>query len=74
MRRVMLVMGLMACPLLGSCNILGPAIYMVEGPPKDAAVFKLDKDRPTLILVDDRLNAQAHVDGALAALEAQRRV
>ena len=57
MRRVMLVMGLMACPLLGSCNILGPAISMVEGPPKDAAVFKLDKDRPTLILVDDRLNA-----------------
>lgn len=57
MRHATLLLGLLACPLLGSCNIVAPVIYMVEGPPKDAAVFKLDKERPTLVLVDDRLNA-----------------
>lgn len=42
--------------LLASCNIVAPIAMIVEGPPKFQAQFTLDKDRPTLILVDDNLN------------------
>lgn len=57
MRTALLAVGLLGCSLLGSCNIVAPVVYLVEGPPKDDAVFTLPKERPTLILVDDRVNA-----------------
>lgn len=44
-----------ALPLAG-CNILGPAYYLVAGQPKKPAVYEL-APRPTLVFVDDRLNA-----------------
>jgi peroxiredoxin Q/BCP len=36
--------------------------------------FVIDRDGVVRHVVEDRFNAQAHVDGALAALEAQRKV
>lgn len=42
---------------LAGCNIAGPIAYLVHGPPKIEARHTLDRDRPTLIFVDDRINA-----------------
>lgn len=42
--------------VVAGCNIVGPAYLMVHGPEKVKAVYHLDKDRPTLIFVDDRNN------------------
>lgn len=42
--------------VLTSCNIIAPVMIVVEGPPTIDAQYKLTKDRPTLILVDDNLN------------------
>ncbi len=39
---------------LAGCNILGPAILLVEGPPKVPAKFTPEKKRPTVVFVDDR--------------------
>lgn len=36
------------------CNYVGPAYLLIHGPEKTPAVFKLDKERPTVIFVDDR--------------------
>ena len=47
-------LGLMS--VLSSCNIVAPVAMIIEGPPSVDPQFKLDKDRPTLILVDDTLN------------------
>lgn len=41
---------------MASCNVVAPIAMIIEGPPKDEALFKLDSARPTLILVDDTLN------------------
>jgi hypothetical protein len=46
---------LVAALAAGSCNILGPAAYLVYGPPRTDAVYKLT-DRPTVVFVDDRAN------------------
>lgn len=35
------------------CNIVGPAIYFIGGPPKIPPAYTLEKDKPTLIFVDD---------------------
>jgi hypothetical protein len=43
-----------AAGALPGCNILGPAILLVEGPPKVPAQFTLEKKRPTVVFVDDR--------------------
>jgi len=44
-----------AAPLaLAGCNIVGTAAYIVEGPPKVPAQTSLDRDRPTVIFIDDR--------------------
>lgn len=50
--------GLLALfPLVFSaCNVVGPAMIIIEGPPTTEEQYKLNKDRPTLILVDDSLN------------------
>jgi predicted small secreted protein len=41
---------------LSGCNIVGGVATIVHGPPKIAAAYKLPKDRPTVILIDDRAN------------------
>ena len=41
---------------------------------KGRNTFVIDRNGNIVHIVRDRFNAQAHVDGALAALEAQRRV
>lgn len=40
---------------LGSCNIVGPAAYIIGGQPKVAAQYALS-DRPTVVFVDDPKN------------------
>jgi hypothetical protein len=41
-------------PCLASCNILGPAIVLVQGPPMTEAVHALDPERATVVFVDNR--------------------
>jgi len=45
---------LLATAALAGCNIVAPAYYVLKGPPKTAAVFDLDENRPTVVFVDDR--------------------
>ena len=40
---------------LTGCNIVGPAMYIVEGPPSADAVHNL-ADVPTVVFIDDRRN------------------
>ena len=42
--------------LLSACNILGPAAYIAMGQPEVEAQYEL-LDRPTVVFVDDRMNA-----------------
>jgi hypothetical protein len=43
--------------LAGSgCNYVGAAYVLVKGPEKTPAAYTLEKDRPTVIFVDDRAN------------------
>lgn len=39
---------------LTSCNVVGPAALIIEGPPTIDAVYTLQKERPTIIFIDDR--------------------
>ncbi len=45
---------LLGAGALAGCNIAGPALYLLHGPEKIPRVFELDKDRPTVIFIDDR--------------------
>jgi len=36
------------------CNIVGPAFYFVHGPGTVDAVYELDKNRSTVVFIDDR--------------------
>lgn len=38
------------------CNYVAAAAYVIEGPPKVDAKFKLDKTRRTVVFIDDRNN------------------
>jgi len=56
--RTLLAAAVGAAALLGAlpgCNILGPATYLVTGPPKKAAEIELPKVK-TVVFVDDRQN------------------
>lgn len=44
---------LAAAVLLPACNIVGPAIFLVEGPPKTPASFVLPKDSSVVVFIDD---------------------
>ena len=46
---------LAAAALLASCNVVGPAAYIIEGPAKVDARYTL-ADVPTVVYVDDRSN------------------
>jgi hypothetical protein len=53
-----LIAALLALAPLGisGCNIVGPAFYFIHGPEKIKKVHTLNKDRSTVIFIDDRLN------------------
>lgn len=55
-RAVALVVAVAALTSLGGCNILGPAGYFILGPDKQPAVYKLDPEKVTVIVVDDKAN------------------
>jgi hypothetical protein len=38
---------------IGGCNIVGPAMIIIEGPGEVEAAYKLDPERATVIFVDD---------------------
>lgn len=42
--------------VIASCNIGVPVMYALTGPPKIAAQFELDSERPTVVLIDDPAN------------------
>lgn len=50
-----LVFGTVCVLTLGGCNIVGPATYLIAGPEKQDAAYVLDKERPTVVFVDDRI-------------------
>lgn len=55
-RSVIVVALLTFVVAIPSCNIVGPAALLIEGPPKIDAVYELDPKRPTVVFVDDRNN------------------
>lgn len=44
----------LACAVAAGCNILGPAGYFLVGPEKNPALHTLERDRPTVVFIDDR--------------------
>jgi hypothetical protein len=54
MRNLLTLCLLLAFLPMAGCNIIGPAAVLASGPPKIDARHGLDKDRPTVIFVDDR--------------------
>lgn len=51
-----ILLGAVVCTFgaLASCNIVGPALYFVHGPPKVEAKTELDEARTHVVFVDDR--------------------
>jgi len=47
-------LALLAAAALPACNIVGPAAYIIEGPPRVPAQTSLPEDRSYVIFVDDR--------------------
>jgi hypothetical protein len=48
----------LGCAVGGAgCNYVGAAAYLIEGPPKVDAAYKLDDQLKTVVFVDDRTNA-----------------
>lgn len=43
----------LAASLIPACNIVGPAIFLVEGPPKIPAAYELPKETSVVVFVDD---------------------
>lgn len=55
MQRFLLTFSLyLLATMLASCNIVMPALYIAKGLPKIPAQHTLEKERPTVIFVDDR--------------------
>lgn len=53
-RRVCALACIAACiATLPACNIVGPAIFLVEGPPKVPAAFELPSDASAVVFIDD---------------------
>lgn len=51
-----MMLGVAALTSLGGCNILGPAGYFILGPDKQPAVYQLDPEKVTVIIIDDKAN------------------
>ncbi|HMN95513.1 MAG TPA: hypothetical protein PKC43_04745 [Phycisphaerales bacterium] len=47
--------------LPAGCNIVGPVLYVIEGPPKTPAAYRL-QNVPTVVFVDDRANIMPRFD------------
>ena len=45
-----------AATLGGGCNLVGPVAYLIHGPEKVKRVCALDKDKSTVVFIDDRAN------------------
>lgn len=69
MRRAMAILLLVPLAATAACNIVIPATYIIEGPPKEPAVFELPEKR-TLVFIDDPKNRMTRV--ALRAEVADR--
>ncbi len=81
-----LLAAILACAaaLAAGCNILGPILFIAHGPPRVPALYQLDPERPTVILVDDpdnrigsrqfRLEMAAAVEERLLAKKTVRTV
>ncbi|MBM4115500.1 MAG: hypothetical protein FJ252_06475, partial [Phycisphaerae bacterium] len=69
MRRSIAILALAMPCLSAACNIIIPATYIIEGPPKQPAVFELPEKR-TLVFIDDPKNRMTRV--ALRAEVADR--
>lgn len=54
----------------GGCNIVAPVAYAIQGPPTIDEVYKLDKERTTVIFIDDRMNRAPRRSLRIAAAEA----
>lgn len=53
--RTLIALALGSLPLtVVGCNIVGPAAYFIHGPGNVDREFTLEKDRPTVIFIDDR--------------------
>jgi hypothetical protein len=59
LRTLMTVLLLTAAATLPGCNYVGAAYVLVKGPEKTPAAFMLERDRPTVVFVDDRANVLA---------------
>jgi len=57
---LIMIMGVMLLSATAGCNIIIPASYLIEGPPKIPAVFELPSKR-TVVIVDDKANRMARV-------------
>lgn len=45
-----------AIALLPGCNIVGPVVMIAQGPGEVEKVYELDRDKKTVIFVDDPAN------------------
>jgi hypothetical protein len=45
-----------AAMALASCNIAGPAFYLIHGPDKVKKLYELDKKKTAVVFIDDRAN------------------
>lgn len=52
---------MLGCIAASACNIVGPAVYILEGPPKTPAAHRL-ANVPTVVFVDDRQNIMPRFD------------
>lgn len=49
-------LGLAGVLLVAGCNIVAPAYLIIAGPEKVPAQHELEKERPTVVFIDDRSN------------------
>jgi len=54
---VCILISMLLISTLGGCNIVAPALYLVKGLPKIPAQHKLDKERTTVVFIDDPTSA-----------------
>lgn len=53
LHRAAAIAGIASAAFLSACNVVGPAIFLVEGPPKTPARFILPEKTSVVVFVDD---------------------
>ncbi|MFI4916550.1 MAG: hypothetical protein ACIAS6_08610 [Phycisphaerales bacterium JB060] len=53
LRGIPLLTLIVLCLLAGGCNIVAPIAVLVHGPPKVHAEYRLDRERPVAVVIDD---------------------